>query len=332
MKRLSDVREIWTDVVQRDSAATFFHTPVWRDVIRGGFPNLRDASVAYRLDDGEVAFMPRLENPGRYGVLRSWDSTFPGTYGGWLASRALTDDERLGLFAAVDNFTAYSCTVTMPPGVHAPRTPPGYHSDTDFTHILDTRRQLTEGRVRWERPAVRRAVTKARRARLLVRQAASLQDYRAYYDVYADTLERWGDRATSRYPWTLFEAGHTASERNPGTIRLWLATADAAIVAGMWIFYWNRQAHYWHSAVLRSHMPLRPMDLLVTAVTEHAARNEIDRLDFMPSGGHEGVARFKEKFGAHKMPVHRLRRVRSVPATLARGVARVRRLIPGAGP
>lgn len=327
MKRLPDVREIWNDLVERDPAATFYHTPIWRDMITSAFPHLRDVSIAYELDDGEVAFMPRLEHPGRYRVLRSLESTVPGTYGGWLASRVLTDNELSRLYTAADKRTAFHSTITLPPGHREMRLPRGYRSDVDFTQILSTRRQLTdEGHVRWDRPALRWSVGKAARAGLEVREAGSLEDYRSYFEVYVDTLDRWGDRATSQYPWTLFEAGHAASERAPGTIRLWLAFHQATVVAGMWLFYWKENAYNWHSAVLRDHMKLRPMDFLVTAVTEHAAHNSFPRLDLMPSGGHTGVAQFKEKFGAEKVPVHRLRRIRRVPAALANGISRLRRL------
>ncbi|MEJ2218937.1 MAG: GNAT family N-acetyltransferase, partial [Gemmatimonadota bacterium] len=244
----------------------------------------------------------------------------------------LADDEAVRLYEAVDNRTAFTGTVTLPPGCTGTRMPPGSQPEVDTTHILKTRSRLgPDGSVRWERPAVRRAVAKAAHAGLEIRQAMSLQDYRAYYQVYADTLDRWGDHATSRYPWTLFETGYAASERTPGAIRLWLATLGPAVVAGMWVFYWRENAYYWHSAVLRSHMKLRPMDLLVTAVTEHAAHNGFSSFDLMPSGGHTGVARFKEKFGAQRVPVHRLRRVRPLPAALARGVARVRQLLPNPG-
>ena len=43
----------------------------------------------------------------------------------------------------------------------------------------------------------------------------SADDYRSYFAVYEDSLRRWGEAASPRYPWTLFERAWQLAERHP---------------------------------------------------------------------------------------------------------------------
>jgi hypothetical protein len=135
------------------------------------------------------------------------------------------------------------------------------------------------------------------------RLASSLDDYRGYYGAYEDSLGRWGERATSRYPWDLFEAGYRLAQQYPENIRLWLAEVDARVVAGAWVFSWNRHAVYWHGAAYRDAFRLSANSVVLADAIADACTRELEWFDFNPSGGHAGVADYKKQFGPERRAI-----------------------------
>ena len=91
-------------------------------------------------------------------------------------------------------------------------------------------------------------------------------------------------------------------ERHSPQIKLWLAHIDGKAVSGAICFYNNKHVVYWHGASLSDHAALRPANLLQAQLIEDAYRNGFWWYDFNPSGGLEGVEKFKTSFGARKLP------------------------------
>jgi len=292
--------QLWSRIAEVDVRATFFHTPLWRDLIVGSHVRSRDASISVHFGDGRRGVVPLIERRGRLGLLHVRESGFAGTYGGLIADGPVSTEEEAAVYDGLREWRALHCVVTRPPGAEPAEPPIGFRTQSDSTHLLDPARPLTDlQKVRW-------AVSKAERSGIGFRRARTLDDYRAYFRIYQDSLARWGVRTTSRYSWPLFERGFHMAGRAPENLCLWLAVRGSEVVAGMWVFYWRERAYWWHSAVLREHMRAQPMDLLMSEVVARAAADGVERFDMMPSGGHEGVVAFKEKFGAEPVPVQRL--------------------------
>ena len=68
-------------------------------------------------------------------------------------------------------------------------------------------------------------------------------------------------------------------------------------MAGALCFYQNRHAVYWHGASRTEASELRPANLLHAQIARHAREAGYAVYDLNPSGGHEGVLRFKRSFG-----------------------------------
>ena len=86
------------------------------------------------------------------------------------------------------------------------------------------------------------------------------------------------------------------------TVKIWLAEKDSAIVAGAIIFYWNRIVSYWHGASHQDFFSYYPNNMLHMEIIREAAAAGFRYYDFGPSGGQDGVARFKKSFGAVELP------------------------------
>ena len=313
----------WLEVAPRSGRATFFHTPHWRDLALGASPELRDATVGAELSDGTRVVLPLLET-GRStkGFHRHLISTFGGCYGGMIADSPLPDGLVAETYAALLGQRVGSLEMTGNPLAGAHRMPQGFESRPYSTHLVS----LTEGwdgaQRRFSR-GNRSSINRGRREGVTSRLAVSLDDYRSYYDVYERTLKRWGDRATSRYPWHLFEQGHDLGRHHPENMRLWLAGKDETVMAGAWVFYWNRHAVYWHGATDDRFSSSRPANVLHADIIKDSCERGYRWYDFNPSGGHEGVARFKSSFGSHVEPID----VWSYKSTSAEVVQTVKRIL-----
>ncbi|TFG94031.1 MAG: GNAT family N-acetyltransferase [Myxococcales bacterium] len=144
-----------------------------------------------------------------------------------------------------------------------------------------------------ERPALGRASGTPRRARGRHRDRA--REWRAYYALYQASLARWGERASSRYDWSLFER---IRARDPETARLWVARLGSEVVAGALVFYAPRHAAWWHASTAAAHFRKRPMNLLLHEMIRDACEQDLAILDLGPSHAHDGVEEFKAGYAA----------------------------------
>jgi len=313
----------WIEVASASAEATFFHTPYWRDLAVGTDPDTADASIGARLEDGTCVVLPLLET-GRSarGLMRHLLSTFGGCYGGVISDAPIPPARRARVYAALlTRLRVDSLQVTGNPLESEAGVPDRFEARPYATHLLDLDAGWEAVQRRFSR-GNRASINRGKRAGTTTRTAESLDDYRAYYSIYEASLQRWGDRATSRYPWRLFEVGRELALRSPGAMRLWLAEAEGRVLAGAWVFTWNRHAVYWHGATDVASSALRPANVLHADIIRHACEAGMRWYDFNPSGGHEGVARFKSSFGASLHPIQ-VWTYRSRPAEVLGSVRRL---------
>jgi len=77
-----------------------------------------------------------------------------------------------------------------------------------------------------------------------------------------------------------------------------LAEVENRIAAGIIAFAWGRTILYWHGAALQEFFKHYPNNLLHAELMAWGCANGYLVYDMGPSAGLEGVARFKESFGA----------------------------------
>jgi hypothetical protein len=200
--------------------------------------------------------------------------------------------------------------------------PRGFERSRDMTQVVKLQQGYAAVSSRFSK-GHRSAVTKAARSGVTVRLATSLDDYRAYYDMYRASVRRWGSAATSNHSWSLFMTGHQVGQRDPDAVRLWLAEVQGQLAAGAWTFTWNGHTAYWHAAAYEEHFNLRPANLIVATIAQQACIERQQFLDLGCSGGHVGPAEFKRRFGAEDVAIPSFHyQSRTVAALLAvrRGV------------
>lgn len=311
----------WLDVARRCEYATFFHTPIWSELVTRACQDLQDVTRHVTSQDGVRVVFPLVEVARRLGGrLAIAHSTAFGCYGGLIADGPVDESARERIHRAALRSGIVELELTQNP--LAPFPPPLFRAvgvREDFTDVLSLAGGMPSVAARFTSER-RREIKKGRESGVRTRVASTLDDYRSYFAAYQDSLHRWGEGVTLRYPWNFFEVCHDLATRYPAHVKLWLAEREGKTLGGALNFYWNQHAVGWHSAVYAEALDSSAFAILVADAVEEACDRGFTWFDLNPSGGLEGVAAFKSRFGGERRAVARIR----YQTWLLRSVARAR--------
>lgn len=298
--RITQVRSAtdqeWDEIGNNCEYATYFHSrewsEIWRDYTKG---NSQPDARLITFSDGKKALLPLTSQKMYKGLIKGYLSSPAGTFGGWISKDNLNNDHANLLTQYLINlgniqwrFNPYDTLLSQ---ISFPQ------AENDTTDVLD----LTEGfeaiYKKWTK-GHSSAARKSRKAGILVKKAQTLEDWLFYYQLYEDSLKRWGEKTTSSYQWSLFNLMfHLQSSK----IELWLAIYQDQIIAGALCFYSKTHVVYWHGAALSEYFTLRPVNLLMYEIIHDACQHNYHWFDFNPSGKKEGVKAFKKSFGTQEL-------------------------------
>jgi hypothetical protein len=309
--------EDWQAAALACPYATFFHSPFWTRLAQAGIPGARSATLNTVLPSGTHVVYPLLTAGRRSGPVMS---TYAGCYGGPIAVGKLSGQDYSELHGRLCRAFKGPIKITTNPLAPHQFLPARYRATReDQTQILELEKDFAVVRARFSR-GHRSAIGKAQRAGITVSAAESRSEFEDYYGMYRASLARWGAMASSDYPWAVFAAASQLAQEVPEHVRLWLAKRDGELLAGALVFYWNRHAVYWHGAAYEQHFRLRPTNLLFATVIANACERGFAYFDFNPSGGHDGPAEFKRRFGAKPYKVTTFRHIGTGQRLRARAV------------
>jgi CelD/BcsL family acetyltransferase involved in cellulose biosynthesis len=287
--------KLWEQVVSHSAYATFFHTPQWAHIIVKAYPYYQIATKGFILDDGTVAIVPLVRTTERNRYFHWYESMYPGGYGGAVAERVLTPAEVEAIYRRLASPRAAYIHVMGNPFA-AQALPASYQRKSLATAVLD----LTDGYEalysRFSRGR-RRDIEQARRRGVAVSVAETEAEFREYYEVYEDTLSRWGANTLSHYPYRLFEAIY--HYRSEGA-RLWVARVDGVIVSGAVTLFKNGFALGWHGATREAYLEYHPFSLLIAEIVRQACAEGYQSYDLGPSGGLKSVETWKQFWKAEE--------------------------------
>ena len=290
----------WEELARTSPECTFYHTPLWHDIVIKAYKDYSIGTRGFIFDNGGRAVFPFIQTKkGRplLGKSRLKSSVFGG-YGGIIADTSAGAAQQQEIYAFLVKQRASISIDTNPFSKTAVKLPDGFICKEDFTQALALTRDEQALYQKLNRGG-KSNLNQAKKHGITVRLAKTEQDIHTYYALYKDTLRRWGDGALFEYPESLF---FTIFAHAGDGIKIWLAEKEAVIVAGVIIFYWNRIATYWHGASHQDYFQCYPNNMLHMEIIRDAAAAGFHYYDFGPSGGQEGVARFKKSFGAVELP------------------------------
>jgi len=292
----------WLPIVSRSPEATFYHTPLWHEALVTACPEYAVATLQFTFDSGMQAVFPCLHRQeGR--LLRKKTrikSSLFGGYGGIVAGAGLTGEECRAAYTYIADMGASVTVSTNPFGAGLPAGLSGQETFTQVVRLPDDPELLHRGLSRGGKSNLSQALRKG----VTVAQDRSCEALDAYCALYRDTLRRWGESTIQAYPEALFAALREVAGDH---VRLWLARIGGSVIAGVIVLYWNRIAAYWSGASLQDSFGCYPNNLLHMEIMRDAVQRGFSVYDLGPSGGQDGVARFKKSLGAEMLPYATLR-------------------------
>lgn len=296
--------EQWDRIWAASDNATFYHSRWWHEIWQAYHNGkIRPAPLLLQFSDGTEALFTASTHRVGGGLIKRCLSSPASTYGGWISEKPLSvphynilrDNlrEQFPILIMRFNPLAYHDSLADVPGFEDEETQM-LALDKDFDSLY---RAWTKGH--------KSAVTKARREGVVTRPAADQADWDLFYDMYQDTFQRWGKKATSRYYQNFFQS--MCNLRSPHC-RLWMAECNGDPVASAIIFYAKTHVMYAYPVTYERYHNLRPMNLLLYDIIQEACAAGYRWFDFGPSSGKKGVYSFKKSFGAQEFRAPMIRR------------------------
>ena len=290
-------RAAWHDAVAADPLAMADATPAWTDAVCAG--RWRDASRAYRLDDGSTVVLPLVQRPG-------WAASMPPGhgYGGLVGARAHDPGVIRAVAKDLQNLRKATVRVRPLPQDGAAWSLPGATLLPKRAHVLD----LTPGPdalLPALRSSVRRAVRRCERLEVEVRVGATPDLLDAYECLWRLSVDRWA--AGQGEP--LWLARRRAFLRDPPArmrvlaahlqdrFRLWVAFVDDVPVASNLIVL-GAVAHATRANVDVERAPSGVAHYLDWLALVDAYEQGCTAMNLGESGTSESLAFYKEGLGA----------------------------------
>ena len=290
----------WDQIWQACDYATYFHSREWAEIWQSYTQGkIHPAPKLIGFSDRRTVLLPCSVQESFHGLAKIYLSSPEGTFGGWISEDSIEP-------AHADLLTNF---LTRKVGNLVWRMNPyaeysGHDSQAvlqpDETHTLALSDGFDALVSTWKKgnASMLRKTHKARKEGISVQTLVSKQDWLVYYQVYQNSLQRWGREVESGYRWELFE---TMRQKKSDSIKLWAAIYQNQIIAGALCFYAKHHVVYWHGAALSDFFNLRPINLLMTEIIQNACSQQYRWFDFNPSGGNQGVIAFKQSFGAKSL-------------------------------
>jgi hypothetical protein len=314
-------RAEWEATWRECHYATFFQSPAWAELWeRVSDGQTRCTPERLTFPNGHRAILPLCFEHKLRGLLSRHVASPQATFGGWITKDALDLKQASVLLQHTLARRQTSLVWRMNPYdklMLLAGKQLGLECKRDYTHALNLEGGAPALLARFKN-GYRSDIQKAQRQqRIAIDAATTLDEWRAYYRVYVETLGRWGHTAEEGYPWKVFQ---TMAELRSPDITLWLGRYDGAIVSGELCMYSKRHVVSWHAATLGDYLRTNIAKVQIYHVISDACSRGFRWFDFNPSAGLAGVQTFKESFDARALPAP-LVYVDSTLKRYARGVA-----------
>lgn len=283
----------WGAFVAGHPDATCFHQPAWLETLTGFYGLRGEVAVQRNAEGAVVAGIPFVEVRRPLGRRRWSCLPFTDECGALVGPGGAAEPLYLQLDALRRQRGADDLDVRS--GLEVA----GAHSrQVGLTHALHLS-GTAEGGGR-PRASVRRHIAAARRMGVEVQVAQTIEDAETYYGLHVETRRRQGVPAQPRRFFRLLWERMIA----PGHGFVLIARHDGRAVAGAVYLHGGQTVTYKYGASDAAAWPLRPnhavMSLAIARATEEGFSTfDLGRTDL----DNEGLARFKESWGAQRRPL-----------------------------
>jgi hypothetical protein len=291
----------WDTLWNADDMATYYQSRKWAE-IWSRYSNYHlqpDPAMLHFSDEAEM-LIPFSRQKFLGGMINRCIASVPRvTVGGWLARNKLTVDHIHAAYVYLSGCIRNVCWRLNPfdPVTDMVTLPIDRSSEMQTIDLHEDFDRVYAGFCRTHR----QAVNKATRAGLQVRKAESIDEWKTFYHIYMQSVERWGAKASLVHSWKLVEGMYRSRSEH---MTLWLCCLGEKIIAGSLGLYGKKHIAPWLCVFDRDYIPHRPMHYLYCEIMKDACARKFVWFD-MGISRCEGLRSFKEGFGArpYKSPV-----------------------------
>lgn len=283
----------WMAFLYKCSSSTFFHTPYWYKVWQAYMGYQYEARL-FTFSDNQKIIFPLAWRPRVKGLFKEVLSGPAGVYGGPLSPQPISKEKFSRIWHHLkQDFDSLNVRV-------CPYQEMGVdefvNKKDDITQTLLVTGNEIDEIINGYSKNHKRSFRTSKKYEIKISCTDSIEEWQEYHALYQECVKRWGENATNAYDFRLFELIRNLPSN---FFKLWICKYKGNLVAGALVFYFNKSAIYWHGATDANFYTLKPMHLLQTSIIESLVKGDLSKwYDFNPSGGHEGVVRFKRGFGA----------------------------------
>lgn len=300
----------WEHFTSTSEDATFFHTYDWEEVLRLGCENeattywglwLRNELVAIwpscilRAFGGRLLFSLPHSNTVVPAIKQGWDITLLSE----VAARVVDETKKRGVLhwgLDVPESSSYIQILSLCGFKKEP--------SSNCTFSLDT--TLDNGLL-WQNLSkkARNAVRKAWKQQLVVREPTDQNEFLEYFAIYQSTMKRHHRSGLNR---RFFDILYDRVIET-GKAKVFLATDQNKIVAGIIMFIHNGKAYWWSGASRHDAWSNCPNELLVWHAINWASQSAIRSIDLgpTPTDPTSGLNIFKRQFGGQRVDLISMR-------------------------
>jgi len=199
-------------------------------------------------EDGVRAIFPivRISSGGFFTKRDRAKSSAFGEYGNIVSEKELSSQQQALIYKSLKDMNVKLRVCTNPFSKYI--LPPEFKQKESFTQVLSLDRGVESVYKNFTKKA-RQSCTKAERLGVSVRPIEK-SEVKAYFDIYAETISRWGKKTIFSYPEEIF---HNIAEIAGDRAKIWVAEKEGKMIAGLVAFYWNGIVHAWQAAGLREY-------------------------------------------------------------------------------
>ena len=296
----------WEEIILKSDNAYFFHSPLWAKIMEKTW-NYRMATRLYDVNGKEILIPMMKINLFGFKTFEA----MPGgnDVGGLFSESDITSDDFKSIVNDIVGGRTLSFSLALPPfknltlGKSSSSIKEEWKvkDEWSYIHLLDLEGKDFEDVWKKYNGKTRNHIRKAKKSGLEVRDATSLEDFKAFYGIYAQATKNWGYE-TPPIPFKLLENLYKYASSHT---KLSLAVKDDKIMAGLLSFTYSKTFYLYMNAFLPEYGRFNPTRLLDNVSIEQACQEGYKYFNFGPSGNLEHIKKYKEGFGAEEVEVNR---------------------------
>jgi len=295
-------RNVWLEALDRLPDYYAFDRLEWLEhQLEISGPRCSDESRLFEFSDGASCLLPVLRRRvGAIPLFIHLESILSG-YGGFLTADALSEDHLRLMLPSLQRWNVAKISLFPHPEIeplHQPLIKHGFERKGTFTHILPLGRTYD---AIWRESfddKMRNTIRKGEKKGLQVRvsgPAAETGFMDWYYDMYLDTVRRWGSSRISKK-----QNLQSLFNRLSDSARMFVCCQGDQPLSAIIILYGRQNLFYYANVSYSRFRDLAPNNFLLNEIIRQHCENW-RQFNMGSSLGLPQVQKFKESFGAQKI-------------------------------